>query len=107
VAELKEGLCETFFSTFIGEKVEIVASFYQDYMEETEERRVSNHSPASIQGYILDLDPVFLYLGKNPHEVSMCLRRDSVLYIEILVEKSAYDEMLENFEVPDNKTEQN
>src|SRR5277367_5983360 len=107
MAELREGLCETFFATFIGEKVEIVANFYQDYSEETEDRRVSNHSPASIQGFILDLDPVFIYLGKNPHEVCMCLRRDSVLYIEVLVDKSPYDEMLENFPVPDKKTEQN
>ena len=107
MADLREGLSEVFFTTFIGEKVEIVANFYQDYLEETEDRRVSNHAPASIQGFILDLDPVFLYLGKNPHEVSMCLRRDSVLYIEVVVEKSPYDDMLENFEIPDNKTEQN
>lgn len=107
MAELREGLSETFFATFIGEKVEIVANFYQDYLEETEDRRISNHSPASIQGFILDVDPEFVYMGKNPHEVSMCLKRTSVLYIEVVVEKSPYDEMLENLDIPSNKAEEN
>jgi len=101
MADLKrDDMSEAFFSTFIGDRVEIVADFYQNYSEETAESRITNHAPASIQGYILDLDSEFLYLGKNPHEVSMCLKRNKVLYIEVIgsptEEKSPYDELLDS-----------
>lgn len=106
----REGLSEAFFASFIGDRVEIVADFYQNYSEETAESRITNHAPASIQGYILDLDNEFLYLGKNPHEVSMCLKRDRVLYIEVIggetKERSPYDELLDSMPVP-KKSEEN
>jgi hypothetical protein len=87
---------ETFHSTFIGERVEIVAGFYQNYREETADSVVTNNAPASIQGYILDIDEHYVYLGKNPSEVSMAIRRDTVLYIEVLVEKNEYDVLLDS-----------
>ncbi len=97
---VREGLSEAFFASFIGDRVEIVADFYQNYEEETAESRIRNHAPASIQGFILDIDSEFLYLGKNPHEVSMCLKRDRVLYIEVIgapgEERSPYDELLDS-----------
>lgn len=106
----REGLSEAFFATFIGDRVEIVADFYQNYQEETAESRITNHAPASIQGYILDIDDEFLYLGKNPHEISMALRRTKVLYIEVIgaekEEKSPYDALLDSMPFP-KKNEEN
>lgn len=99
-------LSDTFHHSFVGEKVEIVAGFYQNYMEETADSRITNQAPASIQGFILDLDDDYMYLGKNPTEVSMCIRRDTVLYIEILVERNEYDVILDSLPQA-NKGEEN
>lgn len=107
---MREGLSEAFFANFIGVRVEVVADFYQNYQEETAESRITNHAPASIQGYILDVDNEFVYLGKNPHEVSMCLKRPKVLYIEVIgeprEERSPYDELLDSLPTP-KKSEEN
>lgn len=99
-------ISETFHQAFIGVKVEIVADFYQNYVEETMDSRISNNSPASIQGYILDIDDIFFYLGKNPNEVTMALEKDRVMYIEVIEEKSPYDDMLDALPVP-KKSEEN
>ena len=82
---------ETFFLTFIGEFVEVAGSFFHGEVE----------VPIRIQGYILDSDDQFYFLGDTPEEISSAIRKTSVVYIEI-VEDNPMKDALRDWE-PDSE----
>jgi hypothetical protein len=94
-------LSDVFMKNFVGLKVEIVADFYQKYQEETEVSRITNEAPASIQGFILEVDDHFIYLGKNHTNPTMALKRETVLYIEVIQDKNEYEQLLDEMDIPD------
>lgn len=86
-------LSETFFLTFIGEFVEIVGSFFHEKVE----------VPINIQGYILDTDNNYYYIGDSPEEITSAIRKDSVIYIQILKNVDPLEEVLRDWEVPEDE----
>jgi hypothetical protein len=88
---------DTFFLSFVGELVEIAGSFYHGEAENA----IKTH------GYILDIDDEFYYLGDTPEEVTQALRRDRVIYIQVLTPANEYREILDQLEVPEDETAKN
>lgn len=58
-------------------------------------------------GYILDMDDEFYYLGDDPEEIVQAIRRDKVIWIQILTPENSYKEILKELEVPDDETKKN
>ena len=98
---------QTFMQTFIGEKVEIVAQIYQHHTEETQDGMRGISAPLIIHGYILDVDSDFFYIGDGPHEITRCIRKDLVGFVEVLQERSEFDAILEQMPTPTKKEEEN
>lgn len=88
---------ETFWSTFLGEFVEILAEVV------TPGAKV----PLTINAYLLDIDNDYFYLGQNPIEINSCIKRSDVSYIEIIKQEDEATSLLKNTPVPENENEVN
>lgn len=88
---------DTFFLTFVGELVEMAGSFYHGEGE----------NAIRTMGYILDMDDEFYYLGDNPQEIHQAIKKDRVIWIQVLTPENAYKEMLQDFEVPEDDSKKN
>jgi hypothetical protein len=86
-------LSETFFLTFIGELVEVAGSFYHENVE----------VPITIQGYILDTDKDYYFMGDTPEEITRAIRKDSVIYIQVIEDIDPLHEALKDCEVPEDE----
>ncbi len=85
---------ELFKVTFIGEMVEIIVN-----------SEASETGKMIVQGYLLDFDEDYYYLGENPLAVSTALKRDLVSLISIhdLIDPSL--DMLRNMPDPEDEDE--
>lgn len=83
-------LSETFFLTFIGEFVEVAGSFLHDNSE----------VPIILQGYILDTDKDYYFLGETSEEITSAIKKENVKYIKIINEEDPLKEALTQWEVP-------
>jgi hypothetical protein len=88
------GLTETFFLTFVGELVEIAGSFYHGDQE----------AAIKITGFVLDADDEFYYLGDTPEEISQAIRRDRVIYIQILEPLNPNLDKLRELQIPEDES---
>lgn len=92
-----EELNDTFFLSFVGELVEMAGSFYHG----------DGENAIKTMGYILDMDDEFYYLGDDPEQISQAIRRDRVIWIQILTPENSYKEILDELEVPNDETQKN
>ncbi len=60
-----------------------------------------------VQGFILDMDDEFYYLGNTPEEIVRAVKRENVVYIEILNPDNEYRAILDEMEVPKDEAEKN
>lgn len=89
------GLTETFFLTFVGELVEILASFPHKNSE----------LPISVIGYVLDADKEYYYLGDTPDEITQAVQRSKVVHIQIVEPFNPALAALENMDMPEEGKE--
>jgi hypothetical protein len=87
---------ELFWVTFTGEFVELLCKY-----------ETSQRMPLVIQGYMLDIDQDYYYIGANALEVSSAIRKTDVAYIQILKEADPTLEVLENMPMPDDEHDAN
>lgn len=93
----KNPINETFFLTFVGEHVELAGSFYHSDQE----------AAIKVQGYILDIDDEYYYLGDTPEEITNAIKRDRVIYIQVIPKVNEYQQMLMEMDVPETDEEKN
>ena len=79
---------DLFWVSFMGEFVEILAKY------ETSEKM-----PLNIQGYMLDTDDTFYYIGDNPLEVNAAIRKTDVCFIAVVEHKDPGVQILEDMEI--------
>jgi hypothetical protein len=93
---------DTFWATFTGEYVEILAKFVGGE---------GVPMPLTIQGFLLDRDDEYYYIGEGPIEINCCVKRSDVIFISILdpegKEKDALKEILEDMPVPEDEVDVN
>lgn len=85
-----------FFSTFIGENVEVLCK--------TTITQSGIASPIVVQGILLDIDENYYYFSDDGTNVSRALAKNEILFIEIIDDaKSQYSQMLESLTIEKDK----
>lgn len=85
------------YDTFVGEMVVVVTEATTKRAEQVEDHFLEESTPIAIQGYLLDADDIWLYIGKDANEVSSAIHIDKIIEISII---DMYDQILDDF--PDN-----
>lgn len=79
----------SFFLSFIGEYVQVVTSFQLATAESSEVAM-----PLIIEGYMLDADDQYIYMGEEGDQIRQAVKNDYVVYVHILEKESELDEIL-------------
>ena len=85
---------ELFKVTFIGEMVEIIVT-----------SETGNKGQLIIQGYLLDYDEDYYYIGEHPLAVTSALKRSLVGFINIIEPVDPNLEILHNMDTPNDEDE--
>lgn len=72
-----------FYDLFIGEYVEIISKTPIEISEETANGILHQKTPMIFNGYVIDIDDLYIYLGPEPFAISQAIRKDE--YISIAV----------------------
>lgn len=92
----KPKISDTFFSSFIAQYCEIMASL------ETPDTK-SGVMPMVMNAYIVDADDEFFFLGSNPLEITIAVKRDAVNFIQIIEDLSEEELLLNNMPKPESE----
>ena len=88
---------DTFFLAFAGEHLEIVAMLSSEVTEGT----------IKTNGFLLDYNDEYYFLGETPHEITHCVKREKVTLIQVMEPGSVYQEILEEMEIPKDERGKN
>lgn len=91
---------EVFLLSFIGEMVQvltdftIVASSVKDSMDGDMNVQESN-SPLIVEGYLLDSDENYIYLGRSSNHITQAIKKDRIVFMQVLDAQDDLSEIIE------------
>ena len=103
----KKNINTELYLAFIGEFVEMATNVIVSRSEQNEDSVITSNEPLSIQGYLLDIDDEFYYIGSTPDGMSAVIRRENVMLMTITEEENLLEDILNSMDVPTNKEEIN
>ena len=95
---------ESFFQSFVGEMVSLTINATVPTQAVINDDGVVEEvieGPISFDGYLLDVDNEYYYLGDTSQEVSKAIRKENVISVEIVKSLNIFDKMLEDIEDKD------
>lgn len=87
---------DMFFSTFLGEYVEILCRY-----------ETAADGKMMLEGYLLDMDDDYYFVGHNPIEITAAIKKEDVSLVNIVNKVDPNVELLENMPIPDDEHENN
>lgn len=78
----------SFFLSFVGEYVQVITSFQMATEESTEVGL-----PLIIEGYIMDADDEYIYMGPDGDEIRQAVGSKHVVFVQILEKTDEIEEM--------------
>lgn len=94
---------KTFSLAFMGEYINVITDLMIVDYTNTEDQTFEQNAPMIARGYLLDEDESFLYLGDNPFEITQAISKKRLCMVQIHVEKSRYDEILDSMPDPEKE----
>lgn len=83
------------FLTFAGEYVTIMTRQNISEAIETEVGLANASTPFTFNGYLLDFDSKFYYLGDSPDQVTTAIATNEVVLMQEVRQLDVYDKLLE------------
>lgn len=80
------------FEIFSGERVSMYLNFSIEASETTEDTVSSTRGPLSVEGYLTDEDDEFYYLGIEPAQYNVAVRKTNVMGVFVSPEESIIPE---------------
>lgn len=87
-----------FFLTFIGEMVQITMNISSRVEASSDEGTMFEEGPLRLQGFLLDEDDKFYYLGGSPDHVTDAIKKVAVKHIRIVPLRTKADEIFDGME---------
>jgi len=84
------------FSVFAGERVAILTKTRVSESLASDTQTIDKSVPLSIEGYLLDCDEAYYYLGETADQVSAAVAISQVILIQEVKALDLYTELLEN-----------
>lgn len=90
---------EVFLLSFVGEFVQVLTDFVlsASQMNETSDGSLSSEDmshPLIVEGYMLDSDDSYVYLGPTPDQIGQAIKKDRIVFIQVLENKDTLDEIM-------------
>ena len=92
-----------FFETFVGEMVQIFCKTKMKQILQDDHQTQEQESPVMFEGWLLDVDDYYYYLGDTPDEVCSAIDKTEFGSIHIVKEANLYDDILDSMDEPESK----
>lgn len=92
---------EVFLLSFIGEMVQVLTDFIltSSQTRESLDGEVSSEDtahPLIVEGYMLDSDDTYVYLGPTPDQVGQAIKKDRIVFIQVLDKKDDISDIMDS-----------
>lgn len=87
-----------FFLTFIGEYVQLTLKISAKTEAQTEDATVLEEGPIVLQGFLLDEDKKYYYLGGSPDHVTDAIKKVTVARVRIVEVRTKADDIFDAME---------
>jgi hypothetical protein len=88
-----------FYSMFVGEHVMLVLKQSVVKSTSTDDGYLSEESPLVYEGYMMDMDETYFFLGFDAKSISMAVQRTEVTSISVTEKEEADDFSVDNMEI--------
>lgn len=95
------GTSRRLFDFFVGDIVSIILDQQVEHTIEKTNSVQTMKSPLSVQGYVLDMDDEYVYLGHSPDQISQAVKIDFIVHIETAKEENPINKILNEIDTPD------
>lgn len=85
---------DLFFQIFAGEYVSMVTTVKTRTVQLIDDEPAEVEMPVIIEGFLLDKDDSYYFIGESPDEVIAAIRIEHVIQVEISNPKDHYDQLL-------------
>lgn len=92
-----------FFNIFVGEFVELTTKLYIKAMIDSDEGHTVQEMPVTIQGYLLDQDEKYFYIGDGPGAIETAVEIPTVAAITIVKQKGPLDQIFDSMPNPSDE----
>lgn len=93
---------DLFYSVFAGEYVQLFSNLFINQNETYEDRQVSQEHPITFEGYLLEIDDNFYYLGETDKEISQAIERQYIVRIAVGQEENELSAVVSNGVAPED-----
>ena len=94
---------DLFYQAFIGEFVHITTKIKTTRSVHSPDGSLEETAPMIAEGYLLDADDEYLYLGYTPESITRAVDRTEISMVDIAQEPNLYDEILDQMPDPASK----
>lgn len=98
---------DTFTLAFMGEFVNVITDIMIVEYSQNEMQTLEQNAPMVAQGFLLDEDLNYIYLGDNPLEVTQAIAKSRITMVRVERKKSKYEELLEDMGDPNKREDIN
>lgn len=96
-----------FFDVFIGEYVDLVTKYSANVSVNTEDGSIEQQDYVRFQGYLLDIDDDFYYLGLTDRQISHAVNKSDIVTVMISQPETELDEFFNSIEPPEDSDDYN
>jgi hypothetical protein len=92
---------EVFLLSFVGETVQVLTDFVLNTSRVNEDNdgnlvTEDNGHPLIVEGYMLDSDDSYVYLGPTPDQISQAIKKDRIIFIQVLDNKDVLSDLMDS-----------
>lgn len=89
-----------FYNIFVGEYVIFITKLSTKKVQQTEDQIYEENTPIALEGFLLDMDDQYFYVGQDSDEVVSAIKRDEVIQVQITNPYDALEEALNSMPDP-------
>ena len=84
---VKKETSSILFEIFCGEAVSVMINRYVEQVEQNETTVKTLKTSLSIQGFLIEVDDDYVYLGYDPDVICQAVKKDSIVHIETMTDE--------------------
>ena len=89
-------MSQILYDSFIGEFIRLTTKLSSKIQNQTETEIETQESPIMLDGYLVDMDDKYFYLGMSPDTITCAIEINTVAFLQILQELNPLENILDN-----------
>jgi hypothetical protein len=89
MSKSKTDKLDRFFEMLAGEFIQVVLDKDVESSVQTEKTVSINKTPLIVEGYLVEEDDVYVFLGQQPNTITQAIRKEYIIHIQVTSEENS------------------